>query len=233
MSSSHTTSTTPSSTTATWSIDPYWQSLLFPYSRSDPPEANKRPYPELWDIAPGSILWLPPKAELETISPNSSPIILPGSKLFHQPYPFFNHPILILSVSINTPQTATILFAKMTSLSKKTLQEAHPNKPDRRLKYLPIHPALPHPDTGDLLHLHSTSLNRSMSEISYVSLGEGAFEMDWRGVRCYNIAAKADGYRYRLREESLHRVRDAMGLPRERWVENDALWEHFRDKYLP
>ena len=209
---------------------PSWQKdgefcEIFRRYRRESEDNDGRPYPELWDISNGCILWLPVRDK------KIEDKIVPGSKLDGQGPGFFDHPILVLRVDIRSVTLATITFAKMTSLGNRSLQEAKPGQPNRWKEYLPIEPAEAHPISGVLLHLEDLSPKRSMTQNSYISLCEGAFSLDWRAFRCYS-KQRADGYRQRLNQESFEQVIYAMGLQSSPWIKTGRLWETFYDNYI-
>ena len=92
---------------------------------------------------------------------------------------------------------------ELTSLRKRSLEEHRP--PAYWDQYLLISPATAHPNSKILLHLENENPKRGMVG-SYVSIGEGWFSLDYRVLRCYAAGQKADGYRYRLTEESFNQV---------------------------
>ena len=72
-----------------------------------------------------------------------------------------------------------------------------------------------------------------MAENSYVSIGEGVFSLDYRALRCYAAGQKADGYRYRLSEESFDQVKRALDYSSSAWIETGRLWEEFLKQHVP
>ena len=200
-----------------WQRDdnPY-REILRPYARAATTTSNGgRPWPELWDISNGCILWLPPRREIKQN-------ILAGTKLSSKPPGFFDHPIVVLKVEVKNATTATILFAKMTTRVVNGI--------------LPVFPADPDPKSGIQLRTESESWNRGMKEGSYVSVGEGIFALDWTTFRCYAVGQKGDGYRHRLQQESFAKLRDQSPLRMEGestpWTETNRLWETFIENYV-
>ena len=204
-----------------WESEPGISAQLRPYSTTTVVYDGGRPRPELWDICNGCILWLPPKPDVGKIS---------DSNLDRQNPGFFDHPVLILDINVTSPQSATVQFARMTSLGKRPLSQIASAYQD---KYLPIVPADPHPNNGILLRLENEALNRGMTAISYVSIGEGVFNLDFRALRCYAVGQKADGYRCRLTEESFNQVMSKLGRSPSAWIETDQLWETFLRNHVP
>ncbi|CAF9915142.1 hypothetical protein IMSHALPRED_002357 [Imshaugia aleurites] len=217
--------TTSASKNDTW--QPSWERhlklspLLKPYSTAAVVPEGQRPYPELWDICNGCILWLPPKSDIGEI---------PDPRLSSREPGFFDHPILILAIQPTSPRSATVHFAKMTSLRNRPLEHTHRSGWDR---YLPVFPTNPHPTSGSLLRLENEKANRGMVENSYVSVHEGVFSVDYRALRCYAAGQRADGYRCRLKEESFELVRRRLGCSSSAWVETRGLWEEFLRMHGP
>ena len=204
-----------------WKRQPDISARLRPYSTATVVYDGGRSQPELWDICNGCILWLPPKADVGKIS---------DPKLDRQDPGFFDHPVLILNIEVTGPQSATVQFAKMTSLGKRPLSQVSSAYRDN---YLPIVPAGPYPNNGILLRLENKASKRGMGEISYVSIGEGVFSLDFRALRCYAAGQKADGYRHRLREESFNQVMSKLGRSPSAWIETEQLWESFLRNHVP
>lgn len=194
---------------------------LRPYSTATVVYNGKRSQPELWDICNGCILWLPSKAEIGKIS---------DSELDRQDPGFFNHPVLVLNIEVAGPQSATVQFARMTSLNKRNLSEIESSRQD---DYLPIAPSEAHPNNGILLRLENEASKRGMTAISYVSIGEGVFSLDFRALRCYSASQKADGYRHRLQKESFNQVISKLGRSPSAWIETGCLWETFLRNHDP
>lgn len=219
------TSTSPFNTETwrpSWERHPEFSALLRPYSTAAVVYDRSRPQPELWDICNGCILWLPPKADLGEI---------PDPRLSSRDPAFFDHPILVLGIQITSPQAATVQFAKMTSLRKRSLERGvHPAYRD---EYLPLFPASPHPNSSILLRLEHETSKRGMAGISYVSIGEGVFSIDFRALRCYAAGQKADGYRHRLTVESFDKVTQALDYRSSAWIETGRLWEEFLKQHVP
>ena len=71
-----------------------------------------------------------------------------------------------------------------------------------------------------------------MVDNSYVSIGEGMFSIDYRALRCYAVGQKADGYRYRLTEESFDRVTRALEYSSSAWIKTRELWEEFIERHV-
>ncbi|KAL2044774.1 hypothetical protein N7G274_002549 [Stereocaulon virgatum] len=124
------------------------------------------------------------------------------------------------------------MFAEMTSLGNRSLQESKPGQPNRWKEYLPIAPAEAHPITGVLLHLEHTSPKWDMTQNSYISLCEGTFSLDQRASRCYS-KQRADGYRQRLKQESFEQVIHAMGFQSSPRIKTEYLWEIIYDNHNP
>ena len=153
-----------------WERQPVTSTLLRPYSTATVVYDGARSQPELWDICNGCILWLPPKADIGEIS---------DPELDCQDQGFFDHPVLILNIEVAGPKTATVQFAKMTSLRKKNLSEIQSSKQD---DYLPISPTGPHPRNGIRLRLEVETSNRGMTDPCYVCIHEGIFSVDFRAL---------------------------------------------------
>ena len=204
-----------------WKRQPDISARLRPYSTATVVYDEGRSQPELWDICNGCILWLPPKADVGKIS---------DPKLDRQDPGFFDHPVLILNIEIAGPQSATVQFARMTSLHKRTLSEIHSSKLD---DYLPIFPTGPHPENGIRLRLENEASKRGMTDTCYVCIREGIFSVDFRALRCYSAGQKADGYRHRLREESFNQVMSKLGRSSSAWIETEQLWENFLRNHVP
>lgn len=219
------TSINPSNTETwrpAWERHPEISPLLRPYSTAVVVNDGSRPRPELWDICNGCILWLPPRADIGEI---------PDPQLSSRDPAFFDHPILVLGIQITTPQAATVHFAKMTSLGKRSLeQDVRPSYWD---EYLPVFPASPHPNSGIVLRLEHETPKRGMADNSYVSIGEGVFSLNFRALRCYAAGQKADGYRHRLTETSFDQVARALDYSSSAWIETGRLWEEFLRQHVP
>ena len=197
-----------------WDRESTVNTHLKPYSTATVVYDGKtRSQPELWDICNGCILWLPSKAEVGKIS---------DPELDRQNPGFFDHPVLVLNIDVAGPQSATVQFAKMTSLGKRALSQS-PRQDD----YLPIFPTVPHPENGIQLHLEKEAPKRGMTDPCYVCIREGIFSVDFRVLRCYTAVQRADGYRRRLKEESFNQVMKKMGRSPSEWIETGHLWETF------
>ena len=204
-----------------WKRNPEFNTLLGPYSTAAVVGDGERSQPELWDISSGCILWLPPKADVgETADPN----------LAKRHPAFFNHPILVISIEITNPRSAIVHFALMTSLGKRSLGEIEPNRQDR---YLPIYPTEPHPNSGILLRLEDQAPKRGMIGTSYLCIRDGVFSVDFRALRCYSAGRAANGYRYRLTQESFNQVMRVLDRIPSAWIETNRLWEQFLLKHVP
>ena len=204
-----------------WKRNPEFSTLLEPYSTAAIVRNGGRSQPELWDISEGCILWLPPKADVgEIADPN----------LAKRHPAFFNHPILVVSIEITNPRSATVHFTLMTSLGKRSLEGIEPNRQDR---YLPIYPTNPHPNSGILLRLENQAPKQGMIETSYVSIRDGVFSLDFRVLRCYSAGQKANGYRHRLTQESFNQVMRGLDRSPSAWTETNRLWEEFLLKRVP
>ena len=210
---------------ASWESQPRFKEVLQPYRRQTFQD-GKRPYPQLWDIGPGCILWLPSKDEVRSKFTSNDP-------LQSQKSGFFDHPVLVLHVDVTGPSAATILFAKMTTMGNRDLSSIYCRKTERRLKLLPIFPAQRHPTSEVLLHLERELSHRGMCENSYISLGEGLFSLDWRVFQCYAMNQKPDGYRQRLTSASFAQVLEHTGRAPEPWIETRRLWEEFIRRQIP
>ena len=136
----------------------------------------------------------------------------------------FNHPVLILNIEVTGPRSATVQFARITSRGKRLLSHIPSSFQN---DYLPIAPSEAHPNNGILLRLENEASKRGMTAISYVSIGEGIFGLDFRALRCYSAGQKADGYRHRLQEESFNQVMNKMGRSPSEWIDTGHLWETF------
>ena len=204
-----------------WKRNPKFGPLLNSYSTAAVVRGGERSQPELWDICNGSILWLPPRADLGDI---------PDPNLAKQNSAFFDHPILVLNIEVTNARSATVQFAKMTSLGKRPLTQMSAVHRDG---YLPIFPSARHPNSGILLYLENNERKRGMPDISYVSIGEGVFSLDYKALRCYAAGQKGDGYRQRLTEESFNQVMGKLGRSSSAWIETGGLWEEFLSKHVP
>ena len=204
-----------------WKRQPDISAHLRPYSTATVVYDGRKSQPELWDICNGCILWLPPRADIGNIS---------DPELDRQNPGFFDHPVLILNIEIAGPQSATVQFARMTSLRKRTLSEIHSSKLD---DYLPIFPTGPHPENGIRLRLENEASKRGMTDTCYVCIREGIFSVDFRALRCYAAGQKADGYRHRLREESFNQVMSKIGRSPSTWIKTEQLWERFLRNHVP
>lgn len=91
-------------------------------------------------VVPGSIMWLPPRAEL------------PAN--FEIDDGCYDHPVVVLSIR---PLNGKVVFMLLTSLRGMDLAERHPHKPSVRCAHLPIDPSKPHPDNHILLKLDDGS----------------------------------------------------------------------------
>jgi hypothetical protein len=92
---------------------PSWQTSPFqkdfqPYCRPVAYDKDGRPWPSLWDICHGCILWLPRLDEIRDK-------ISPGNPLLQMNRGFFDHPVLIVDVRIESAEKGTLNFVKMTS----------------------------------------------------------------------------------------------------------------------
>lgn len=217
--------TTPSASNAdtwgpSWEQHPKLSHVLRPYSTAAAVSAGTRPQPELWDICNGCILWLPPKADIREIL---------NTSLSHCASDLFDHPILVLKIETTGPRDATVHFAIMTSLGKRPLEDKNPIHQDR---YLPIHPAKPHLNSGVLLRLENEKPKRGMVDNSYVSIGK-VYSVGYRALRCYSAGQKADGYRHRLTKDSFDQVARELGYSSSAWIETGGLWEEFVRRHVP
>jgi len=97
---------------ASWTKSDYAK-IFSKYSRKlcGPQNTSMRKRPALWDICPGAILWLPPKS---SITPST---LLRFPKLMDLNKNAFNHPVMVLDVSITGPEDAVVTFAPMTTRS--------------------------------------------------------------------------------------------------------------------
>ncbi|KAF6218991.1 hypothetical protein HO133_005535 [Letharia lupina] len=204
-----------------WEREPQINDLLRPYSTAAVVYDGNRLRPELWDICNGCILWLPPKADISNYLDSSLSDQDPG---------FFNHPILVLNIDITGPRNATVQFATMTRLGNRFRERMDASQWDA---YIPVSPASPHPNSGLLLRLENEKPKRGMVDNCYVSIREGVSSLDYRALRCYSAAQKADGYRHRLKEESFDQVMRELGRSPSAWIETAALWEEFLQKRVP
>ena len=204
-----------------WECQPEISALLRPYSTAIVVYDGRRSQPELWDICNGCILWLPPKEEVGKIS---------DPELDRQNPGFFDHPVLVLNIEVTGPKSATIQFARMTSLRNRNLSEFQSSKQDN---YLPISPTGPHPKNGIQLRLEKETSNRGMTDPCYVCVREGIFSVDFRALRCYAAGQRADGYRHRLKEESFNQAMSKLGCSPSAWIETGNLWETFLDNHVP
>ena len=203
-----------------WQRDENFCKIFAPYSRAKD-YISGRPLPELWDINKGCILWLPARAEIEDK-------IIPGSEVDQKDDEFFDHPVVVLKVELQSPTAALLTFARMTSFGNRNLRQA---KADFHWpNYLPITPSAPHPTTGKLLDLENEKEKRSMKENSHICL-DGTFTLDFTALRCYAVGQKADGYRQRLTKDSFEHLAQSLGMEPGIWIKTDALWETF-DEYL-
>ena len=204
-----------------WERQPEISARLRPYSTATVAHSGLRCQPELWDICNGCILWLPPKANVGEIQDPNLAKQQPG---------FFDHPVLILNIDVSGPQTATVQFARMTSVRKRPLSQIPSTQRDN---YLPIFPADPHPNSGILLRLENEAPKRGMIKTCCVCIHEGVFSLNFRALRCYSPGQKADGYRHRLKEESFNQVIRILGHSSSAWIETGRLWETFLQKHVP
>ena len=208
----------------TW--PPAWQQnekfgkIFAPYSRAKE-YISGRPLPELWDINNGCILWLPARAEIEDK-------IIPGSEVDQKDDGFFDHPVVVLKVELQSPTAALLTFARMTSFGNRNLRQARAAAYWQY--YLPMTPSAPHPTTGILLDLENEKEKRSMKENSHICL-EGTFTLDFTAFRCYAVDQRADGYRQRLTKDSFGQLAQSLRMEPGIWIKTDALWETF-EKYL-
>ena len=203
-----------------WEREPNISDRLRPFSTAAAVHDGERRQPELWDICNGCILWLPPIAELGTIT---------DPELCKQDLAFFNRPILVLNIEITDPCSATVQFAQLTTLGNQSLEQLEPSRRDH---YLPIFPAKPHPHSGILLRLENEAPKRGILA-GYVSVHRGVFSLDYRALRCYSAGQKADGYRHRLNEESFNQVARKLGRSPSAWIEKGCLWEEFLRRHVP
>ena len=203
-----------------WEREPEISACLRPYSTATVVYDGGRSQPELWDICNGCILWLPPKADIGKVS---------DPELDRQNLGFFDHPVLILNIEVAGPQSATVQFARMTSLRKRTISEIQDSKQD---DYLPIFPTEPHPKNGIQLRLENETSNRGMTDTCYVCIREGIFSVDFRALRCYATGQKADGYRCRLKKESFNQVMSTLGRSPSAWIKTGDLWENFLQNHV-
>ena len=192
--------------------------LLRPYSTANVVYDGGRPRAELWDICNGCILWLPPKASIGKIS---------DPELDRQNQGFFENPVLILNIEVAGPRSGTVQFAR---IHKQKLSEIQSAKQD---DYLPISPTGPHLEHGIQLRLEIETSNRKMTDPCYVCIREGIFRVDFRALQCYAPGQKADGYRYRLREDSFNQVMSKLGRSPSAWIKTDQLWETFIRNHIP
>ena len=118
----------------------------------------------------------------------------------------------------------------MTSLSKRSWEGIEPDRQDR---YLPIYPTKPHPTSGILLRLENQAPKRGMIETSYVCVRDGVFSLDFRVLRCYSAGQSANGYRYRLTQESFNQVMRSLDRSPSAWIETNRLWEEFLLGHVP
>ena len=204
-----------------WKRQPEISARLRPYSTATVVYDGGKSQPELWDICNGCILWLPPKAEVGKIS---------DPELDRQNPGFFDHPVLVLNIDVTGPESATVQFARMTSLRKRKLSEIQSSKQD---DYLPISPTGPHPNNGIQLRLEKEASKRGMTDPCYVCIRGGIFSVDFRALRCYAAGQRADGYRYRLREESFNQVMSELGRSPSAWIKTEQLWESFLENHVP
>ena len=204
-----------------WAREPTVQYRLRSYSTAAKVSEGSRPRPEIWDICNGCILWLPPKDAVNKLL---------NPRLSSQEPSFFNHPVLILGIEVTGPRDATVRFANIRSLHKRSLKDIPRSESDH---YLPIFPTQPHPKSGALLRLEKQGPKRNIIENSYVSIPDGMFSLDFKALQCYAIGQKADGYRHRLDKESFELVIRKLGYSSSAWIETSVLWETFLDKHVP
>ena len=220
-------SLSPDDLVPSWRLDPGISDLLYPYSISGSSTAGERvkgvrPRPELWDICNGCVLWLPSKESLGYK-------IIPGSTLSLKEPAFFNHPVLVLDVKVTGATSASVVFAQMTSLGKRPLQDIYR---DFRDEYLPVFPSDPHPNSNILLHLEKERPGDGMTTPSYVALGS-YFVLDWTAFQCYSARQRGDAFRYRITEDSYSQVTASMAFWPGSWVKTGSLWETFIKNYIP
>lgn len=53
-----------------------------------------------------------------------------------------------------------------------------------------------------------------------------------KGLRCYAVGQKPDGFRHRITQESKLEVVKALGVPEKTFVETSFLWEHFNNSVV-
>lgn len=210
-----------------WRLHSEISNVLYLYSTNDYTTAGARvkgvrPWPELWDVCNGCVLWLPSKEDL-------GGQLVPGSTLSLKDPAFFNHPVLVLNVGVTGASAGTVKFATMRSLRRRSLQEVHDNVRDR---YLPVYPSNPHPNSNILLRLEKERSKDCMTNPSYVSLNS-VFELDWTAFQCYSAIQRGDAFRQRLTKYSFDQVVARMGYSPGSWVETEKLWEDFIEKHIP
>ena len=203
-----------------WQRNDKFYKIFAPYSRAKQ-YTSGRPLPELWDINKGCILWLPARAEIEDK-------ITPDSSVDRQKDGFFDHPVVVLKVELQSPTAALLTFARLTSFGNQNLRQAKAESNWQH--YLPITPSAPHPRTGILLDLEDEKEKRSMKENSHINLQE-TFILDFTAFRGYALGQKGDGYRQRLTQDSFDQLAKQLGMEPGKWIKTDALWEGF-EKYL-
>jgi hypothetical protein len=87
-----------------------YRNILEPHAPKWDYVEGERSRVPLWEIAPGCILWLPAKDQIQ-------PETLVDSGMQHEPPDSFDRPVLCLDVDIKGPTSGLAYFAKMGAFS--------------------------------------------------------------------------------------------------------------------
>ncbi|KAF4637316.1 hypothetical protein G7Y89_g765 [Cudoniella acicularis] len=209
--------------TPAWMRDPYFFQLFKPYSKKlNLPQADdRRPRPALWDICHGCILWLPKKSDIQ------ASILQSSSELNGLRELAFDHPVVVLSTSIASPENANITFAIMTTSPASPARHMEIMRSPSRQYYLSPHNKL-------LLERNKGFWSAKSEERgSWISLSN-TYTIDWEGLQCFAEGNhKGIGYSYRLQQKSFEKLlANWTNLPRSPWIETSLLWEFFEKEYI-
>lgn len=206
---------------------PSWQSSEFkdtfaPYYKEI---QGLRWRPALWDIACGCILWLPAKHQIAKDDLDHDPALrsLPAWR--------FDHPVIVVDTIVTSPTDAIICFIPMSSFGGRDTSKVGRKKKGMGA-VLPIEPTPTIEGSTTLLKLEKKTKHRHMTDNSYACIDEGLYFIGWKGLRCYAVGQKPDGFRHRLTKESMSEVTKALNLPEKSFVETNLLWEYFKNTFL-
>lgn len=74
--------------------------------------------------------------------------------------------------------------------------------------------------------------SRFVIQSDYACIDEGLYFIGWKGLRCYAVGQKPDGFRHRLTKESMSEVTKALRVPEKSFVETNLLWEYFKNTFV-